>query len=626
MVHLVTSDNERFEADKEVVERSVLIKNMLEDVGESDQPIPLPNVSSSVLKKVLEYCEHHRGEPLPTPDSESNQDETRKRTTDISEWDQKFITVDQEMLFEIILAANYLDIKSLLDVGCKTVANMIKGKTPEEIRKLFNIVNDFTPEEEAQIKKENVMSARAVRLRKCDGCWQVIYSSFSMPTIPDLPGDLVPRNSEHERWLKTHVGRLCHTDPDRFPGSQPVSFASVLAFLLRSSLSFWVCEKSDGVRVLLLVLTDPNTGEQTCFIIDRHNSYRQLTGLYFPHHENPRNPLMDTLVDGELVIDVDPRTQQETVRYLAFDCLVADNQNVMSKPLDKRCGRLNAWFFKPFEKMIIDHPHMATQLPFQIKVKETRFSYHVRTVFDEIPSLQHGNDGLIYTCVSTPYSPGTDNNILKWKPPSENSIDFKLVLRFPPIAHDPKKPDFHSKPLFLLHAWTGGDGPQNYEQYDEMYVEDDEWERLKQSGEQIDDRIVEVHWETEHSRWRMMRFRDDKPHGNHISVAEKIIQSIADGVEKDTLLERSDAIRNAWKARLGQPASAPPHQQPHHQHSQMPPPAALPNSRTMPPPQPPPPGPPQQHTTPRLELRYGPLAVPMWSKVAGPSIIAGMQR
>ena len=63
--------------------------------------------------------------------------------------------VDQEMLFEIILASNYLDIKPLLDVGCKTVANMIKGKSPEEIRKTFNIQNDFTPEEEDQIRREN---------------------------------------------------------------------------------------------------------------------------------------------------------------------------------------------------------------------------------------------------------------------------------------------------------------------------------------------------------------------------------------------------------------------------------------------------------------------------------------
>jgi S-phase kinase-associated protein 1 len=52
-------------------------------------------------------------------------------------------------------AANDLDIKALLDVGCKTVANMIKGKSPDEIRKTFNIQNDFTPEEEEQIRREN---------------------------------------------------------------------------------------------------------------------------------------------------------------------------------------------------------------------------------------------------------------------------------------------------------------------------------------------------------------------------------------------------------------------------------------------------------------------------------------
>lgn len=59
-----------------------------------------------------------------------------------------------------VLAANYLDIKGLLDASVKTVANMIKGKTPEEIRKTFNIKNDFTllyftPEEEEQVRRED---------------------------------------------------------------------------------------------------------------------------------------------------------------------------------------------------------------------------------------------------------------------------------------------------------------------------------------------------------------------------------------------------------------------------------------------------------------------------------------
>ena len=58
-------------------------------------------------------------------------------------------------MFELILASNYLDIRSLLDVTCKTVANMIKGKTAEEIRKTFNIKNDFSPAEEEMVRKEN---------------------------------------------------------------------------------------------------------------------------------------------------------------------------------------------------------------------------------------------------------------------------------------------------------------------------------------------------------------------------------------------------------------------------------------------------------------------------------------
>ncbi len=51
--------------------------------------------------------------------------------------------------------SEYLNIKNLLDLTCQTVADMIKGKTPEEIRKTFNIKNDFTPEEEEEVQREN---------------------------------------------------------------------------------------------------------------------------------------------------------------------------------------------------------------------------------------------------------------------------------------------------------------------------------------------------------------------------------------------------------------------------------------------------------------------------------------
>lgn len=59
------------------------------------------------------------------------------------------------VVVQIFQAANYLNIKSLLDLTCQTVADMIKGKTPEEIRKTFNIKNDFTPEEEEEVRREN---------------------------------------------------------------------------------------------------------------------------------------------------------------------------------------------------------------------------------------------------------------------------------------------------------------------------------------------------------------------------------------------------------------------------------------------------------------------------------------
>ncbi|KAF7138322.1 hypothetical protein RHSIM_Rhsim07G0199100 [Rhododendron simsii] len=140
---LESSDGETFEVEEAVALQSQTIKHMIEDDC-AGTAIPLPNVTSRVLSKAIEYCKKHAESPAAL-----NNDDALKT------FDAEFVDVDQGLLFDLILAANYLDIESLLNLTCQTVANMMKGKTPEELRKKFHIVNDYTPEEEEEVRREN---------------------------------------------------------------------------------------------------------------------------------------------------------------------------------------------------------------------------------------------------------------------------------------------------------------------------------------------------------------------------------------------------------------------------------------------------------------------------------------
>ena len=63
--------------------------------------------------------------------------------------------LDNSSLFGTILAANALGFQTLLGATTTAVARMMAGKSPEEIRRMFDIKNDFTPEEEEAVRQEN---------------------------------------------------------------------------------------------------------------------------------------------------------------------------------------------------------------------------------------------------------------------------------------------------------------------------------------------------------------------------------------------------------------------------------------------------------------------------------------
>ena len=142
-VKLKSRQEEVFEVEAKAAFRSITIKNMIDDTGFQIH-VPVPMVDSQTLVKVIEFLKYHQ---------KAEDDGTAAEEQTI--WDVNYVKVDDETLFNLILAANYLDIKPLLDLTCKAVADEIKGKTPEEIRTRFNIKNDFTPEEEEEVKREN---------------------------------------------------------------------------------------------------------------------------------------------------------------------------------------------------------------------------------------------------------------------------------------------------------------------------------------------------------------------------------------------------------------------------------------------------------------------------------------
>jgi S-phase kinase-associated protein 1 len=144
---LQSYDGETFEVDEAVALESQTIKYLIED-GCANSTIPIPNVTGKILAMIIEYCKKHVEAEAASSDEKPSED-------DLKAWDADFMKIDSATLFELVIAANYLNINNLLNLTCATVGDMIKGKTSEEIRETFNIVNDFSPEEEEEIRREN---------------------------------------------------------------------------------------------------------------------------------------------------------------------------------------------------------------------------------------------------------------------------------------------------------------------------------------------------------------------------------------------------------------------------------------------------------------------------------------
>ncbi|KAL5813283.1 hypothetical protein ACOSQ3_028233 [Xanthoceras sorbifolium] len=151
IITLQASDGPRFEVTEPIAMQMGTVRSLLEEDDSSASAfgssitVPLLNVPSTCLVKVIEYCKKHgQFRAKSTPEDQ------------VKAFDSGLVKdLSNDMIIELLLCSNYLDAKELLEMVEKAIAKRIEDKSPEFVRKFFGIECDFSPEEEARVRHEN---------------------------------------------------------------------------------------------------------------------------------------------------------------------------------------------------------------------------------------------------------------------------------------------------------------------------------------------------------------------------------------------------------------------------------------------------------------------------------------
>uniref|UniRef100_A0AC34G8K0 Skp1-related protein n=1 Tax=Panagrolaimus sp. ES5 TaxID=591445 RepID=A0AC34G8K0_9BILA len=154
MADVSVSIEDQYESNFNLISSDDIQGSSSTSKAEEKMEIPVKDVTSKVLQKVIEFCKHYESAEPYIPPSGPN---ACVSTPPEDHWDIVFLKkLSSPELHEVICAANYLNISRLIDACCYRLGYMIQGRTVEEIRRIFQIKNDFTKEEEENLRKEHL--------------------------------------------------------------------------------------------------------------------------------------------------------------------------------------------------------------------------------------------------------------------------------------------------------------------------------------------------------------------------------------------------------------------------------------------------------------------------------------
>ena len=158
---------------------STLLTDLLEDLPDafspsssSSDPIIIPlmieRTSPDALVLIsnwlcLMHTESVAPSPAAQPSTSSHPDASHGPTDDddlstqLAEWEYGLLDVPYPLLFELMIAANYLGMGVLCRRAAQVVASRMRGMTPLQMRRVLCVEDDFTAEERRELQREREM-------------------------------------------------------------------------------------------------------------------------------------------------------------------------------------------------------------------------------------------------------------------------------------------------------------------------------------------------------------------------------------------------------------------------------------------------------------------------------------
>ncbi|KAJ8270805.1 hypothetical protein GJAV_G00119480 [Gymnothorax javanicus] len=322
---------------------------------------------------------------------------------------------------------------------------------------------------------------------------------MQVTTQPKL-GEIQRKCQEFAEWEKSG-----------FPGAQPVSMDRKNLRLLEQK-AYKVSWKADGTRYMMMI-----DGRNEVYMIDRDNTVFHIDNLEFPFRKDPRMHLSNTLLDGEMIID--KVNGQPVPRYLIYDIVKFNGQPVGQCDFNIRLLCIEKEIIFPRQEKMRNGQIDKTKEPFSVRNKPFFDINASRKLLEGsfTSQVSHEVDGLIFQPVGK-YKPGRCDDILKWKPPSLNSVDFRLKIA--------KVGGEGLLPQTVGLLYVGG--------YDRPFAQMKATKDLKQ----YDNKIIECTFAN--NSWVFMRQRVDKSFPNAYETAMAVCNSIQYPVTKEILFEFLD--------------------------------------------------------------------------------------